>query len=272
MINGLFDVDFRLQKLDQNGDPLPQLNAIVPWEEFRPTLNILRDKPRKSTAGRKPFDVVLMFKILVLQSLYNISDDQLEFQIADRLSFMRFLNLALDDRVPDAKTIWLFRDDLTKADLAKTLFGNFDSYLRDNGFAAKKGQIIDASIVSAPRQRNARDENKRIKEDEEIEGWDEPKRRQKDTDARWTKKNNVNYYGYKNHVSTDVKYKFIRDYEVTDAAVHDSQVFEQLLDPKKYQRRRLGRLGLPLSGKVYYYLKSLTTTSIYNAKVREASN
>ena len=149
MINGLFDVDFRLQKLDQNGDPLPQLNAIVPWEEFRPTLSKLRDKPRKSTAGRKPFDVVLMFKILVLQSLYNISDDQLEFQIADRLSFMRFLNLALDDRVPDAKTIWLFRDDLTKAELTKTLFENFDSYLRDNGFAAKKEQIIDASIVSA---------------------------------------------------------------------------------------------------------------------------
>jgi len=231
MINGLFDIDFRLQKLDQNGDPLVQLNAIVPWEQFRTTFSQLRDKPRKSTAGRKPFDVILMFKILVLQSLYNLSDDQMEYQIADRLSFMRFLNLQLDDRVPDAKTIWLFRDDVTKAELTKTLFEQFDRYLRDNGFAAKKGQIIDASIVSAPKQRNTREENKRIKDGEEIEEWDESKRRQKDTDARWAKKNNVNYYGYKNHVSTDVKYKFIRDYEVTDASVHDSQVFEQLLDP-----------------------------------------
>jgi IS5 family transposase len=145
---------------------------------------------------------------------------------------MRFLNLNFDDRVPDAKTIWLFRDELTKAELTKTLFEQFDSYLRNNGFAAKKGQIIDASIVSAPKQRNTREENKRIKEGEEIEDWDQPKRRQKDTDARWTKKNNSSYFGYKNHVATDVKYKFIRDYEVTDASVHDSQVFEQLLDPK----------------------------------------
>jgi len=118
---------------------------------------MLRQKERKSNAGRKPFDVVVMFKILILQSLYNLSDDQTEFQIRDRLSFMRFLGLTLGGRVPDAKTIWLFRDQLTEAGLVRTVFAQFDQFLRAHGFAAQKGQIVDASIVQAPRQRNRGD-------------------------------------------------------------------------------------------------------------------
>jgi IS5 family transposase len=171
-----------------------------------------------------------MFKILILDSLYNLSDDQLEFQIRDRLSFMRFLGLNLGDRVPDAKTIWLFREELTEAGLIKKLFEQFDKFLRKNGFSAKKGQIVDASIVAVPKQRNSRDENKSIKNGDVPEDWDEPKKRQKDTDARWVTKNGVNRFGYKNHIDIDVEHKLIRDYEVTDAATHDSNVFEELLD------------------------------------------
>ena len=103
--HGLFDVQQRHEKIKHYATMLNQLNAIVNWEEFRPTLEIIRNKKRKSNAGRKPFDVVLMFRILVLQSLYNLSDAQMEFQIADRFSFMNFLNLELNDRVPDEKTI-----------------------------------------------------------------------------------------------------------------------------------------------------------------------
>jgi IS5 family transposase len=143
---------------------------------------------------------------------------------------MRFLGLSLGDRVPDAKTIWLFREQLTQSNLTKELFDQFDLFLRDSGFAAKKGQIIDASIVSAPKQRNSREENKSIKKGEIPEDWNQAKGRQKDTDARWVKKMGKNYFGYKNHIDIDVKNKFIRDYAVTDAAVHDSQVFEELLD------------------------------------------
>ena len=106
---GLFDWQTRFEQLDNGGDPLVKLNDVVDWELFRSNLEKVRDKERKSNAGRKPFDVILMFKILILQSLYNLSDDQLEFQIRDRLSFMRFLGLSLGDTVPDAKTIWLFR-------------------------------------------------------------------------------------------------------------------------------------------------------------------
>jgi IS5 family transposase len=233
---GLFDSHERFEQLTQAGDPLVKLNNVINWELFRQQLEQIRDKQRKSNAGRKAYDVVLMFKILVLQSLYNLSDDQMEFQIRDRLSFMRFLNLSLGQSVPDAKTIWLFREQLKEENMVKVLFERFDTFLSENGFAAKKGQIVDASIVQAPKQRNSREENKQIKYGHVPQDWSEHKRCQKDTDARWTKKNNRSFFGYKNHVNVDVKHKLIRDYEVTDAAVHDSQVFEEVLDQTNSSR------------------------------------
>jgi IS5 family transposase len=233
--HGLFDIQQRHDRIKQYATMLEQLNSIVDWEAFRPTLETIRKKQRKSNAGRKPFDVVFMFKILVLQSLYNLSDAQLEFQITDRFSFMAFLGLHLNDRVPDEKTIWLFRDELTAAGLIDPLFEQFDATLSTNGFAAEKGQIIDATIVSAPKQRNSCEENKQIKEEGKTpESWDSKpnKKRQKDTDARWTKKRNISYFGYKNHVNVDAKHKFIRRFEVTSASVHDSQAVKSLLDKK----------------------------------------
>jgi IS5 family transposase len=232
--HGLFDIQQRHDRIKQYATMLEQLNSIIDWEAFRPTLETIREKKRKSNAGRKPFDVVFMFKILILQSLYNLSDAQLEFQITDRFSFMAFLGLQLNDRVPDEKTIWLFRDELTTAKLIDRLFDQFDATLSASGFAAEKGQIIDATIVSAPKQRNSCEENKQIKEGETPESWDSQpnKKRQKDTDARWTKKRNVSYFGYKNHVNVDAKHKFIRRFEVTSASVHDSQAVKDLLDEK----------------------------------------
>ena len=233
---GLLDWQIRFKQLDSGGDPLPKIQKMVDWKLFRPLLEVVRDKERKSNAGRKPFDAVLMFKVLILQSLYNLSDEQTEFQIRDRLSFMRFLDLFLGDDVPDAKTIWLFREQLTEAGVIEKAFDQFEAYLCEQGFSARKGQIVDASIVPVPKQRNSREENKRIKQREVPEDWSEQKKRQKDTDARWTKKNGQNYYGYKNHIDVDVKHKLIRSYEVTPASVHDSQVFEGLLDEDNSSR------------------------------------
>ena len=233
---GLFDVEFRMRDIDKNGDPLVALNRLVDWEDFRSDLQVVHEKTRKSAAGRKPFDPILMLKILILQSLYNLSDDATEFQIQDRLSFMRFLGLGLGSRVPDSKTIWLFRQRLIELELIEPLFERFETILQREGFAARKGQIIDASIVAAPRQRNRREENETIKNGEKPKSWSEEKARQKDTDARWVKKNGVNHYGYKNHIGVDTKHKFIRRYAVSDAALHDSQVFEELLDPTNTSR------------------------------------
>jgi IS5 family transposase len=174
-----------------------------------------------------------MFKILILQRYYNLSDDQTEYQILDRLSFMRFLNLSVTDDVPDSKTIWLFRESITEAGIIEKLFDQFRKLLQEKGLIGHEGKIIDASFVEVPRQRNSREENKVLKDGELPEGWDDNpnKLEQKDMDAKWTKKNGVTFFGYKNHVKSDNKSKLIEKYKVTDASVHDSQVLEGLLEP-----------------------------------------
>ena len=206
------------------------LNKLVPWERFRKPIEKIRNKKRKNNSGPKGYDAILLFKILILQSLYNLSDDATEFQIMDRISFMRFLELGIGDKIPDAKTIWLFREQITKAGIIEKLFYSFDSYLQSSGFSAKKGQIIDASIVKAPVQRNTPKENEEIKQNKKPENWNVSKSRQKDVDARWVKKKGTSYYGYKNHINVDVKNKLIRSYEVTDASVHDSNIIHELLE------------------------------------------
>lgn len=227
---GFLDFNIRLNRIDKAGDPLTKINESIDWEIFRPTLEQARKKEKKSNAGAKGFDVVLLFKVLILQSLYNLADEAMEYQILDRYSFSRFLGLHAASKIPDATTIWRFREDLAKAGVIKILFSEFDKFLYDQGFRAQKGQIIDASIVKVPVQRNSREENKQIKAGEHPEGWSENKQRQKDTDARWTKKNGKSFFGYKNHISIDVKHKLIRCFEVTSADAHDSNVFDELLD------------------------------------------
>ena len=232
---GFYDLDKRLKALSAKGDALEALNALVPFESFRADIEAvvrLAPEKRKSNAGRKPFDAVMMFKVLVLQTLYNLADDQVEYQVRDRLSFMRFLGLGLEDTVPDATTVWLFREALTKANLIGALFDRFNGYLNAKGYIARGGQIVDATIVSAPKQRNTREENEAIKAGKTPEGWEEKpaKNAQKDKDARWTKKNDKSFYGYKNHISIDRKHKLIRRYAETDASVHDSQKLDEVLD------------------------------------------
>lgn len=230
----LSDVDKHIAKLTAMGDPLVKLKAEIDFEAFRADLERIHQKERKSNAGAKPFDVVLMFKILILQHVYNLSDEGIEYQIRDRLSFMRFLDLQLADRVPDAKTVWLFRERLKHLGLVEILFERFHEQLARRGYQAKTGQMIDATFIEAPRQRNSREDNARIKAGKTPDGWDAPeqarKRRQKDIQARWTKKNHENHYGYKSHINADQETKLIQSYVVTPANAHDSTAFDALLD------------------------------------------
>ena len=231
---GFFDVENRTAKLTEMGDPLVGLEAQIDWEAFRSDLSRVHVKARKNNAGAKPIDVVLMFKILVLQQLHNLSDDRIEYQIRDRLSFMRFLGLQLEDKVPDAKTVWLFRERLKAMNLVETLFARFHEQLAQRGYVARAGQMIDATFVEAPKQRNTREENVLIKEGAVPIEWGKAENKhklaQKDTDARWTKKNDEKHYGFKNHINADQTHKLIQNYTVTDAAVHDSQAIDGLLD------------------------------------------
>lgn len=229
---GFWDWEKRYTYLEKKQDLLLNLNEVVPWEEFRAILEQVHQKARKSNAGRKPIDVVLLFKMLILQRLYNLSDEQLEYQINDRLSFMKFLNLGLEDSVPDGTTVWLFREQLTERKLVRELFEKFDEYLRGAGYEAKGGQIIDATLVEVPKQKIKKEEKAALALGKLPEEWNKnrKKRGQKDREARWTKKNGRSYYGYKNHINVDVKYGLIRRYEVSNAAVHDSQKIGELLD------------------------------------------
>jgi len=223
-----FDFERRLEAISAKGDPLETIKKIVPWEDFRADIEAATEaKPeqRKSNAGRKPYDTILKFKIVVLQSLHNLSDEQTEYLIRDRISFMRFLDLELEDLVPDATTIWLFREALAQAGLIDRLFERFGQHLEAEGYIARGGQIIDATIVSVPKQRNTKEENEAIKAGKTPEGWEKQpaKNAQKDKDARWTKKNDESFYGYKNHLGVDKVHKLIRKWDATDASVHDSQ-------------------------------------------------
>lgn len=232
MTRDLFDPLFLLQdtRLNQLGDPLVELAQQVDWEAFRPLLNQVHEKTRKSGAGAPPKDPVMMFKGLVIQNLYGLSDEQLEYQIEDRRSFQRFLGLGNHQRAPAQKTFWAFRNQLSTLGLMEPLFERFSDQLSRRGYLARKGQIVDASIVPAPIQHNHRDENSKIKAGDVPEDWNDHKRCQKDTDARWTKKNGHSHYGYKNHIEADNAHKLIRKYQVTDASVHDSNVMDDLLD------------------------------------------
>ncbi|MFK4064143.1 IS5 family transposase [Brucella anthropi] len=240
---GFWDLDERYERLSAVGDPLETLNSIIPWPVFEKPLSKALKRSDGSKGGRPPFSAVMMFKILVLQVLYNLSDDQAEFVIQDRLSFMRFLGLSLSQKVPDAKTIWLFRESLVRAGAIESLFARFDKQLSKSGYLATGGQIVDATIIQAPKQHISQDEKEAIKAGKVPEAWkDKPaKLAQKDRDARWTVKYSkakqptqtptstatrthdiaIPMFGYKNHAGIDRAHGFIRGWAVTSAAAHD---------------------------------------------------
>jgi len=244
---GFFDVDDRLAELSAKGDDLERVKALVDFEIFRPALETSVARADRSKGGRPPFDHVLMFKVLILQAMHSLSDERCEYLIKDRLSFMRFLGLGLGDVVPDANTIWTFREALKKADAVEALFRRFDETLRSAGFLAMSGQIIDATIVAAPKQRNTDAEKQAIREGRIPDGWKEKpaKLAQKDRDARWTIKYTkakpkedgaprvdlaIPAFGYKNHVAIDRAHGLIRKWTATHAAAHDGARLEDVLD------------------------------------------
>jgi IS5 family transposase len=229
---GLFDVDARLRELSAKGDDLERVNALVDFEAFRQDLERAVPRAERLKGGRPPYDHVLMFRILILQASHSLSDERTEYLIKDRLSFMRFLGLSLADRVPDANSIWNFREALTRATLGgvpavEALFRRFEAPLSAAGYIAMGGQIVDATVVAAPKQRNTEDEKRALKEGRVPKAWASraAKLRQKGRDARWTMKHSrakpsadganrvditIPMFGYKNHVGIDRRHGLIR--------------------------------------------------------------
>src|SRR5262249_19576701 len=230
------------------GDDPWRLSSVVEFELVRPELERAVPRADRSKGGRPPFDHVLMFKTLILQTQNNLSDERTEFYLRDRLTWIRFLGLGLGDPVPDANTIWTFREQLTRAGAIERLFELFDRQLRAAGYPAMAGQLVDASIIAAPKQRNTRAEKQAIKEGRVPEDWKAKpaKLRQKDRDARWTVKYTkakpledgrkqvdlaIPAFGYQNHIGADRRHRLIRRWLVTDAAAHEGSRLGDLLDP-----------------------------------------
>jgi len=234
---GLFDYEFQLEKINQHKPPLQKLDKVINWEMFREPIEEALHVEPKAPGGRPPYDKLMMFKIIILQKYYNLSDEQTEFQIKDRLSFMQFLGLQIGDNVPDEKTIWLFKEQLKEKKLSLMLFELFTAQLLNNGIVAREGSMVDASFVDVPRQRNSRKDNADIKKDavplefaKKDSNGKRSKLSQKDTDARWMTKNNERHYGYKNHINVDAYTKLITKFSVSSAAPHDSTELEHLVD------------------------------------------
>jgi len=234
---GLFDYEFQLEKINQHKPPLQKLDKVIHWEMFRAPIEEALYVEPKAPGGRPPYDKLMMFKTIILQKYYNLSDEQTEFQIKDRLSFMQFLGLQIGDNVPDEKTIWLFKEQLKEKQLSNVLFELFTSQLLSKGIVAREGSMVDASFVDVPRQRNSRKDNADIKQGAvplEFAKKDSNGKRsklcQKDTDARWMTKNNERHYGYKNHINADAHTKLITKFSVSSAAPHDSTELKNIVN------------------------------------------
>lgn len=234
----LFEYEDKMKKISQIGDPLEKLDAIIPWNNvFAGAIAQLNKTDAKGPGGRPAYDYVLMLKVLIIQRVYNLSDEQTEYQINDRLSFQRFLGLDISSQIPDYSTIWKFRERLVESNAVNDIFNRLLKHIEKQGYSMKSGSIIDASFVEAPRQRNTREENEKIKKGETPSDWSAKKTSHKDVDARWITKNKERHYGYKNHVKVDIKTKFITNQVTTSAEVHDSQKLEDLLDNRDRRKK-----------------------------------
>jgi transposase, IS5 family len=223
-----------LEALTQSGDRLIELDRNLDIAALVAVADEIwrGGKETKASSGRKSWASEIMLRTIILKRLYNLSDEQMEYQLRDRLSFLRFVRLGLGDAVPDSRTIWLYAEALSKADGARKLFDAFNQQLFAKGLLVKEGVMIDATFVEVPRQHNSRKENAKIKNSEVPKAWKKKPRKlsQKDTDAKWAKKGNETFYGYKNHVKVREKSKLIANYVSTPASTHDGKAVPDLID------------------------------------------
>lgn len=224
-----------LELLKQRGDRLVALDEKIDWKPLVEAADKIwkaaRTKPGRGNAA-KPWPSYIMLKAILLGRMYNLGDDDLEYQIRDRLSFMRFVGLGLGEDVPDARTIWVYRDKLGEAGV-RALFDGFVASLKAKGYILHEGKVLDATIVETPRQRNSREDNEIVKSGQVPPEWKKnpDKLIHKDCDARWTKKGDEQFYGYKNHVKIGESSKLICDYRATPANVADVTMAHELVGP-----------------------------------------
>ena len=239
----LFAAEEREAKLDRLGDVLRVMEQQVDFKALAAEMDRVAPRPGRACGGRPPFPTELMVRALVLQNLYGLSDEQMEYQVLDRLSFQRFLGLRRSSQIPDRTTFWTFRERLTVAKAGDALFEAVHRQLAQHGYIARGGQIVDASLVLVPRQHVTEEERQLIKQQAMPVGWKPAQRRQKDTEATWTQKHGKSYFGYKVSVSADRRYKRIRKVKVSTASENDTLHLEDVLDHANTSRDLYGDKG-----------------------------
>jgi len=234
--SSLFASEERELKLNKLGDVLQGLDKYIDFTELACAVDKAAPRPSRAKGGRPPFPTELMVRVLVVQQMFNLSDEQMEYQLLDRLSFQRFVGLRQSSQIPDRTTIWTFKERLIKAEASGIIFEAVNQQLASQGYVARGGQMIDASIVPAPIQHVSADEKAQIKEQAMPSDWSPEKRRQKDVDATWTKKHGKSFFGFKLSASTDNRYKLIRKVKVSTASAHDTTHLEDVLDSSNTSR------------------------------------
>ena len=232
----LFAGDKRREKLDSLGDPLVFLDRHVDFAALAAEVDRVAPRPTSENGGgRPPYPTETMVRILILKRLNNLSDEQIEYQLLDRMSYQRFCGLSHSASIPDRNTVWVFENRIGVAGAA-ALFEAVQQQIARHGYIARCGQIIDATLVPAPKQRFTKEEKARLEQDAMPADWSPAKRRQKDLDASWTKKHGKSHHGYKLSINADKRHKVIRKIKMSDAAPHDSQHFDAVLDPTNTSR------------------------------------
>lgn len=226
----LFAAETRREKLDRLGDPLAEIGTHIDFGALAAAVDEIAPRPASTQGGRPPFPTETMVRILVLKRLYNLSDEALEYQLLDRMSYQRFCGLVNSASIPDRTTIWTFENRIGEAG-ARALFEGVTAQLLVRGYIARGGQIIDATLVPAPKQHFSKDDKAQREQEAMPADWKPAQRRQKDLDATWTKKHGKSHHGYKLSVNVDGRHKVIRKLVTDTAATHDSQHFNALLDP-----------------------------------------
>ena len=219
-----FGISIGYDRLKKLGDPLEEINRIVNWEGFRKELY------QNTGVGRHGYDPILLVKMLFLQGSYGISDEELEYQVADRISFQRFLGFP--NIIPDYSTVWYFREELSKDEKAEKVWEEVKRKIKENGILMGKGVIQDATFIHADPGKKNSGMNER--------GRGQPSSRNED--ASWTKKGNKSVFGYKMHNKVDIENEIIMELAVTTAKTHDGRI--DLAKPDEIVFRDRGYSGM----------------------------
>jgi IS5 family transposase len=209
----------RRKKTSKAVRTLGAISELVDWDALVKVVSVL-DRTREGKGGRPPISFEIKLKMLFLQNTFNLSDEELEDQLIDRLSFQQFVGLGYDEEIPDFTTIWHFKEGLIKAGLMDEIFTRIIGQIEEKGLILRKGTIVDATIIQSGNRPLSR------KKREELE---ESPSRQIDTEARSTAKNGKKHFGYKGHIGVDAESKIIRKRTFTPANVHDSRELENVV-------------------------------------------